>query len=115
MKKTIIFQVIGIFVFTAAGFLWAMPPCDMKMNSAKGESAPEAKNTDKKAVAAGNKICPVSGEAIDEKLKATYEYEGKTYNFCCAMCIDDFKKDPQKYIKKVEEQKQKEEVNKKDK
>ena len=40
--------------------------------------------------------------------QATYEYEGNIYNFCCAMCIDEFKKDPQKYIKKIEEEKQKE-------
>jgi len=50
----------------------------------------------------GNKICPVTGEKINELTKATYEYEGKIYNFCCAMCIDDFKKDPQKYIKEIE-------------
>jgi len=37
-------------------------------------------------------------------MKATYEYEGKIYNFCCPMCIDEFKKDPQKYIKKVNEE-----------
>lgn len=57
-----------------------------------------------KTVDVGNKICPVSGEKIDEKLKATYEYKGKTYNFCCAMCIDAFKKDPEKYIKQIEEE-----------
>ncbi len=56
------------------------------------------------AVNVGNKICTVSGEKIDEKLKATYEYQGKVYNFCCPMCIEEFKKDPQKYIKKVEEE-----------
>lgn len=48
------------------------------------------------------------GEKIEEAMKVTYEYEGKVYNFCCAMCIDEFKKDPQKYIKKVEEEMQKE-------
>lgn len=69
----------------------------------------EAEETvSEKAVNVGNKICPVSGEKIDEKTKATYEYEGKIYNFCCAMCIDDFKKDPQKYIKKIEEEQQSE-------
>jgi YHS domain-containing protein len=57
-----------------------------------------------KAENVGNKICPVSGEKINEKMKATYEYKGKIYNFCCAMCIDEFKKDPEKYIKKVEEE-----------
>ena len=56
----------------------------------------------KEAVNVGNKICPVLGEKIDEGLKATYEYKGKIYNFCCAMCIEEFKKDPEKYIKKIE-------------
>lgn len=51
-----------------------------------------------------NKICPVSGEKIDEKTKVAYEYEGKIYNFCCQMCIDEFKNDPQKYIDKVKEE-----------
>lgn len=66
--------------------------------------------TTKEAISVGNKICPVSGEKINEKMKATYEYEGKTYNFCCPMCIDEFKKDPKKYIKKAEEELQKEKV-----
>lgn len=56
------------------------------------------------AVNVGNKICPVSGEKINEKIKATYEYEGKIYNFCCPMCIEEFKKDPKIYIKKVGEE-----------
>jgi YHS domain-containing protein len=56
------------------------------------------------AINVGNKICPVTGEKIEEQFKATYEYEGKIYNFCCAGCIEEFKKDPQKYIKKVEEE-----------
>ncbi|MDP2912161.1 MAG: YHS domain-containing protein [Candidatus Omnitrophota bacterium] len=56
------------------------------------------------AVDAGNKICPVMGEPLDEASKATYEYEGKIYNFCCTMCIDTFKKEPQKYIDKVNQE-----------
>jgi YHS domain-containing protein len=48
-----------------------------------------------------NKICPVTGEAIQEKSKAQYTYKGKVYDFCCPMCIDEFKKDPEKYITKI--------------
>ena len=113
MKKIIL---IGVFIFSAVGFSWAMGHCGQDMRLAQAETAAKDSVTQvKKAENAGNKICPVSGEAIDEKLKSAYEYEGKIYNFCCAMCIDDFKKDPQKYIQKVEEQKQKEEVNKNNK
>jgi YHS domain-containing protein len=68
------------------------------------ESVPEQASTE--AVNVGNKICPVSGEKVGEggMEPATYEYEGKVYNFCCTACIDEFKKDPQKYIEKVEEE-----------
>jgi YHS domain-containing protein len=66
----------------------------------------DAKATDEvsKPQDVGNKICPVTGVKIDEKTKATFEYKGKIYNFCCAMCIGEFKKDPDKYIKKVDEE-----------
>jgi len=53
----------------------------------------------------GNKICPVSGEKIEEKMKATYEYNGKVYNFCCEGCIKEFKKNAGKYIKIIDEDK----------
>jgi YHS domain-containing protein len=74
------------------------------------ESAQPAKASSEvvQPVNVGNKICPVSGDKINEETKATYEYQGKIYNFCCPMCIDEFKKDPEKYIKKIEEEKQKE-------
>lgn len=52
-----------------------------------------------------NKICPVSGEKIREMGPAEqYEYNGKVYNFCCTGCIEEFKKDPEKYVKIVEGQ-----------
>ena len=61
------------------------------------------------AVEVGNKICPVSGEKVPEPgakgdmgEAVKYEYNGKIYNLCCKMCIKDFKKDPEKYIKKVD-------------
>ena len=52
----------------------------------------------------GNEVCPVSGEEVNDESKATYEYQGKIYNLCCAACIEAFKDDPQKYVKIVEEE-----------
>lgn len=92
-KISIIFGILSLLVLGAA--------------SVKAETVSQEINikaqVDKPADV-GNKICPVSGEEIDQKLKATYEYKGKIYNFCCAMCIDSFKSNPEKYIKKVEEE-----------
>lgn len=46
-------------------------------------------------------VCPVSGETVlKSQAKATYEYEGKTYYFCCEGCKEKFVKDPAKYIGK---------------
>ena len=50
---------------------------------------------------AQEELCPVTGEAVDQKL--SYTYKGKVYHFCCASCIADFKKDPEKYIKKMKD------------
>ncbi|MCA9405944.1 MAG: TRASH domain-containing protein [Candidatus Omnitrophica bacterium] len=32
------------------------------------------------------------------------EYDGKIYNLCCSMCAKDFQKDPEKFIKKINEE-----------
>jgi YHS domain-containing protein len=46
-------------------------------------------------------ICPVSGEKISvSEAAGSYEYNGKTYYFCCDMCKEKFLKDPEKYTKK---------------
>jgi len=53
---------------------------------------------------AKNNVCPVMGNEIKDHSKAPkIEYEGKTYYFCCAGCVDEFNKDPEKYIAKLNE------------
>ena len=44
--------------------------------------------------------CPVMGEKIDTTLY--YDYNGKKIYVCCAGCIGEVKKDPEKYLKKLE-------------
>lgn len=46
--------------------------------------------------------CPVMGGKIDKKLYA--DHDGKRAYFCCGMCSKTFKKDPAKYIKKLEDE-----------
>ncbi len=53
----------------------------------------------------GNKICPVSGRPVTAKgSPVEVEYEGKAYNVCCKMCAKSFKKDPEKFIKIINEE-----------
>lgn len=52
------------------------------------------------------KKCMVSDEEIDEKgdMKPyVFTHDGRQIKLCCESCLKDFKKDPAKYIKKIEE------------
>lgn len=44
--------------------------------------------------------CPVMGGKIDKKVYS--DYDGKRVYFCCTGCIKQFKKEPDKYLKKLE-------------
>ncbi|MBF0297803.1 MAG: YHS domain-containing protein [Oligoflexia bacterium] len=44
--------------------------------------------------------CPVLAGEINKSVFT--DYKGKRIYFCCPGCIDEFKKDPEKYIKKME-------------
>jgi YHS domain-containing protein len=50
--------------------------------------------------AASQTQCPVSGGKADETIYA--DYQGKRIYFCCSGCRDEFNKDPEKYLKKME-------------
>lgn len=117
MRKTFFGAVALGVIFITAAISFASAEEQHSMAQAPMDEQKQAGNTapppvSGKAVDVGNKICPVTGEKIDEKTKATYAYEGKIYNFCCTACVDEFKKDPQKYIKKIEEERKGYEKNK---
>jgi YHS domain-containing protein len=47
-------------------------------------------------------ICPVLAGNIDKNVYA--DYQGKRIYFCCKGCDAEFKKDPEKYLKKLQEE-----------
>jgi YHS domain-containing protein len=50
------------------------------------------------------KTCIVSGEKLGEMGDPyVFKYEGREIKFCCQSCVKDFKKDPAKYLKKIDE------------
>jgi YHS domain-containing protein len=50
------------------------------------------------------KTCVVSGDKLGEMGDPfVYAYEGREIKFCCKGCLKDFKKDPAKYIKIIDE------------
>lgn len=47
------------------------------------------------------KECVVTGEELDAD-RVVMKYKGREVQFCCAQCVHDFKKDPDKYMAKVD-------------
>jgi YHS domain-containing protein len=48
--------------------------------------------------------CVVSGEKLGEMGKPhVIQYEGREVQFCCPSCQKEFKKDPAKYLKKIDD------------
>jgi len=114
LRRLAVVLISGVFVFGISKLSFAMECADHDNHQQMAQAGSDEqaagvseKTAQNEAVSVGNKICPVTGEKIDEKIKVTYEYQGKIYNFCCAGCPEEFKKDPKEYIKKIEEEKQK--------
>ena len=51
------------------------------------------------------KVCVICGKSHEGAEMMDYEYNGKMYKFCSQACLDEFKKDPEMYIKKMMESK----------
>ena len=47
-------------------------------------------------------VCPVLGGNVDKNVYA--DYQGKRIYFCCKGCDTEFNKDPDKYMKKLQEE-----------
>ena len=60
------------------------------------------KSSETASVQIWNKVCPVKGEEIDVDAP-TVEYNGKLIGFCCPGCDAKFQKDPEKYMKNLNE------------
>lgn len=49
------------------------------------------------------KVCPVSDEKLGGEMKPyVFAHEGRQIKLCCKDCLADFKKEPAKFIKKIE-------------
>jgi YHS domain-containing protein len=63
-----------------------------------------AEKKDEKSKAYPLDKCVVSGEKLGEMGKPyVFKHEGREVQLCCKSCLKDFKKDPAKYVKKIQE------------
>lgn len=84
-----------VITMFSVGFLSMVSLAYAQMDHGHKHSAPAAKETKNLG------ICPVMGEKAQSNY--SYNYKGKNYYFCCPMCIDRFKDDPQRYLSKIKE------------
>ena len=92
--------VVGIVVVTCAAVGGILFAADNKGSSPA--TRPTTAPSTQAAAKPVNKFCAVEKEnEIDLKHGGTYVYKGKTIGFCCPDCIDEFKKDPDKYVKNM--------------
>ncbi len=95
IRDLLIFLLVTVFVLAIASV--SMAYAEDHADAAKSD-APKVFDA---AQSVGTKAtCPVMGDVftISEKTKHQ-EYNGKHYYFCCPVCEEKFKADPEKYIK----------------
>jgi YHS domain-containing protein len=80
----------------------ALAVCSCKQKEPAEPAAPEEPNATA-AVTIETKIeqttCPVMGGQINKNIFV--EYKGKKVYFCCPSCLEEFNKNPEKYIAKL--------------
>lgn len=81
--------ILIIFIFLEIGIIYAHEGEEHVMEGQKTQSGENLG------------ICPVMHEAASKEY--TYTFEGQSYYFCCLMCAEKFRNNPQKYIAKIKQ------------
>lgn len=100
MKKAWTWLMSGILVFGAGAVLAGGSGPGSGDAPAGHEEATTGEGAGKAVVVKRQAQCPVMGGAINRKLFV--DHEGKRVYVCCEGCLSPVKKDPAKYIEKLE-------------
>jgi YHS domain-containing protein len=110
MFKQLIFIITLVGVLGAFTFAQEQPETSKtdKKECSKESSccSMEKKQTSTEAIentgTAWNKVCPVKGGEVEADAPI-FKYDGKVYGFCCPGCESKFEKNPEKYLKNLNE------------
>lgn len=87
---------LGIFLATLVLAFSVVGCGSEKQESQKGQAV----ETSQVSAGGTQTVCPVMGGKIDKQIYT--DYEGKRVYFCCEACVAEFKKDPERYVGKME-------------
>lgn len=101
------FMLIAIIMFMSSFCINHLPAEYESKKQAPKDSESYAKDADEKDGAAKkeepagvkNKLCPVDFKKITPDARYPYTYKDKIYFFHSPKCIEEFKKDPEGYLK----------------
>jgi YHS domain-containing protein len=96
MSKTVSFLSALAVCVSSGFFVAAAMPMEKEQHSGTAVETQTASETQPQTKLKPQATCPVMGGAIDKKVYA--DYKGKRVYFCCAGCIETFKKEPEKYL-----------------
>jgi heme/copper-type cytochrome/quinol oxidase subunit 2 len=91
----------GLAAVLAFGLLTPFASAAVKNTLYSSDTVMRNMNTGNPATTKSAGICPVLGGKASPSV--SYQYKGKTYYFCCATCINEFKKNPEKYLRRIKE------------
>lgn len=92
MKKTVVIAGLAAILFSS-GYVWSQD------DEGKHKEYPDAGQL---AAKKAQTTCPVMGGAVNTNLYM--DADGKRVYFCCKGCPAEFKKNPAKYISKLEKE-----------
>jgi YHS domain-containing protein len=98
--KTKILYAAGMILFT--GLLTSNGLFAQSVSKSNTEKMEKAKQDTVQTTEVTQTVCPVMGGEINKEVYA--DYNGKRVYFCCQDCLSTFKKDPEKYMKKLEDE-----------
>jgi YHS domain-containing protein len=78
-------SLLGLATFAAA----RLEPASTQPAATQPTSQPAMVNT----------LCPVQGDKVDPEVFIMHD--GRKIGFCCSPCVEEFKNDPEKYLKEL--------------
>jgi hypothetical protein len=104
-------SLVAALALSAAVAVAADAPAKKKRPSTR----PAAASTQAAVTPYPLKTCIVSGEEFGGDMgdPVVIQRDGREIKFCCSSCVKKFNKDPEKYLKKLDEEAKKEQAGKK--
>ena len=95
---------LSIVALTVAALVSGIALADDKKHEKHDKKEHKEGKADAKAKAYPLKTCVVTDEELGSMGKPyVHQHEGREVQFCCKSCMKDFKKEPAKYLKKLDE------------